>query len=105
MSGNHDGYESAMKDVLGILDAHGLLARESGFDAVRIAVGRLRETNRELMREIEEDRCESTILHGFESRSFRCARRSGHGGEHAATVSWSDGTFGTATVEEEREHG
>lgn len=101
MSQNHEGYERAMEDVLHILNAHGLLTQQSGFDGVGIAVARLRAVNRQLMKEAEEQRCESEIYYGFESRSYRCTKRRGHGGEHVATVGWNDGVFGTSSGEEE----
>jgi hypothetical protein len=44
MSANHDGYEQAMRDVMGVLDAAGAL-RVSELSGVRIAVERLRENN------------------------------------------------------------
>jgi hypothetical protein len=44
MSANHDGYEQAMRDVMGVLDAAGALG-VSELSGVRIAVDRLRENN------------------------------------------------------------
>lgn len=44
MSANHDGYEQAMHDVMGVLDAAGVLG-VPGLGGIRIAVERLRENN------------------------------------------------------------
>jgi hypothetical protein len=44
MSANHDGYEQAMRDVIGVLDAADALGG-SGPRAVRVAIERLRENN------------------------------------------------------------
>jgi hypothetical protein len=114
VSTNHDGYEKAMEDVFSILDAHRSLAGASRpavstahadtLEAIRIAFETLRTNNIVCSRIDRDNRCESDIHYGFESRSYRCNKKRGHGGEHSATVEWQDGVFGTSSGEEER-HG
>jgi hypothetical protein len=102
VSRSHDAYEDAMQSVLHILHAHGLLARDGSSDSVRIAVSRLRETNRQLKKEIDDHPCDQTVVHGFENRVFRCTRRAGHSGEHEAIVCWADAIIGTSIEEKEK---
>ena len=113
MSANHDGYEQAMEDVFSILDAHRSLAGASRppvstshsdtLEAIRIALETLRTNNIVCSRIEKDNRCESEIYYGFESRRYRCSKKRGHGGEHAAMVDWNDGVFGTSLDEEERD--
>lgn len=74
MSANHEGYEQAMRDVVGVLDAANALG-VTGLAGVRIAIERLRENN--LRCKTEREVVAHLVEHAEDCASLNDAGESG----------------------------